>query len=356
LHKEIHLLVINKAPIPLDQAYDYLTSSSKQRKVIITLRESAAGELIKKAQALGHELFAKKGGTTEDALFTFLRQRLAEWDASLSSFAPLARTGKYPGGEQIEACQGLLRRFVEERDSLAFLKRFVENKQELLDLADDFQELDEFYKSQKHSWEGLRSAVEELVQNRLQLEAHADAGPALARMEEILAAERPYGQLPQAAALIDTVRKVNGELVAQSRGPAVAGIQRLIDSIKAELDKVSAEAALRSAATGELTKLLATAAEDTSIAHIAQAAKQAEDAFDRALAAIEKAQSLPTPKPGGKDPEPSAPAVKKRRVVEVRGLCPEGFLETAEDVTAFLGKLEEALRAAVNSGERVQIK
>ena len=58
--KEINL-VVNAAPLPLDQAYDHLTASNKQRKVIITQRESAGGDLIKKAQALGKELFAQQG-------------------------------------------------------------------------------------------------------------------------------------------------------------------------------------------------------------------------------------------------------------------------------------------------------
>ncbi len=285
-----------------------------------------------------------------------MKQKLSAWHAALGSFEPLSKTGKYPGLEQIEAGQGLLRRFVEERDSLAFLKRFVGDESELLELAEDFHELSEFYKNQKHSWEGLRAAVEELAQNRLQLEAHADAGPALRRMEEILAAPRPYGQLPQVAALSDTARKVNGELVAGARGPAVLEITRLIERVKAELDKVSADGSLRKSATEELQKLLLTATEDTSIAHIAQAVQQAEGAFDRSLSAIEKAQAPPPAKPGAAGPVTPPPVVKKRRVVEVKGLCPDGFLETAEDVTAFLGRLEKTLRAAVDAGERVQIK
>ena len=130
--------------------------------------------------------------------------------------------------------------------------------------------------------------MEELGQNRLQLEAHAEAGPALARMEEILAAPRPYGLLHQVADLTHAARSVNGLLVAEARGPAVAEIQGLLDGVTGELDKVSAGEALRKTATGELANLLATAAKATSIAHIAQARQTADVAFDRALSAIER--------------------------------------------------------------------
>ena len=56
--------------------------------------------------------------------------------------------------------------------------------------------------------------MDELSQNRLQLEAHDAAGPAFARMEEILAAERPYNLLHEVADLIHIARSANDELVA----------------------------------------------------------------------------------------------------------------------------------------------
>ncbi len=88
---------------------------------------------------------------------------------------------------------------MEETDSAKFLSRFVENRSELLDLSDDVQTLKGFYTNQKHTWEELRNAVDALSPNRLQLESHDEARPALARMEEILGAPSPYGLLPEVA-------------------------------------------------------------------------------------------------------------------------------------------------------------
>jgi len=354
--KEINLMV-NAAPLPLDQAYEHLTASNKQRKVVITQRETAAGDLLKKAQALGKELFAQQGESGEDALFAFLQEKLGAWRSDLNSYEPLARTGNYPGLAEIESCLASLRKFVEESDSLRFLKRFVENKNELLDLAEDIHELQGFYSNQKHSWESLRMAVEELSQNRLQLEAHSAAGPALSRMEEILKTARPYNLLHEVADLSHTAREANDQLVAEARGPAVAEIQGLIDSIGTELDKVSADEGLRAKATGELSKRLDTAASATSIAHIAQARQTADDAFNRALTAIEEAQAPPPPQPDDPTPvAPPAPKVKKRRVVEAKALWPGTFIENEADMEAFLKKLRAELESALNADERIQIK
>ena len=347
--KEIGL-VVNGSPLPLGEAYDHLTSTNKQRKVIITQRASAPGDLLKEARALGKQLFAEQGPSAEDALFTFLKEKLASWNGDLASYEPLAKTGNYPGLSQIEACLASLRKFVEESDSLRFLKRFVENKEELLKLLEDIQELSGFYTNQKHSWENLRVAVDELSQNRLQLEASEAAGPALARMEEILAVSRPYNLLHEVADLTQTARSVNDQLVSEARVPALAAIQEWLDHVAGELDKVSADEPVRKKTIGELTNLLATATTATSIAHIAQAKQTAEAAYDRALTAIEQA-ALPAP-----DDSTSPPRVKKRRVLEVRKLWPSSFVESRDDVKDFMGKLQSELDAAIEAEERVQIK
>ena len=356
--KEIDLVDSNnKAQIPLDQAYEHLISSSKQRKVIIIQREAAGGELIKKAQNLGKELFAAQGPSAEDALSTFLRERLALWNSDLLSYEPLAKTGKYPGLVEIQQGLSSLKKFVEESNSLRFLKRFVENTDELRDLADDIQELRGFYTNQKHSWENLRAAVDELSQNRLQLEADAQAGPALARLEEIQTAPRPYGLLPEVAELTHKARSVNDRLVSEARKPAMAEIQHRLTGIEEELGKVSAGDSLRSVTTSELRKLLDAAAKDSSIAHLAQGKQAAEAAYERALSAIEQDQVPPPPGPDEPTPvTPPKPKVKNRRIVEARGLWTGGFIETQADVDSFLGKLRAALEDALAADERVQIK
>ena len=246
---------------------------------------------------------------------------------------------------------------MDEADSLRFLKRLVENKGELLDLAEDYGDLEGFYTNQRLSWENLRAAVDELAQNRLQLETHEVAGPALARMEEILETTRPYGLLHEVAGLTHTAKSSNDLLVAAAREPAIVEIQGLLDGVTEELNKASADGTLRRTATGELERLLDTANQATSIAHIAQARLTAEGAFDRALTAIELAQATaPTKTDDGTPTKTTTPTVKVRRVVEAKKLWTSGFIETPDDVEAFLSKLRAELEAALEANERVQIK
>jgi hypothetical protein len=348
--KEINL-VVNAAPLSPEEAYDHLTVSNKQRKVIITQRESAGSDLIKKAQALGKDLFAQQGPGSEEALFGFVKEHVGAWNSDLTSYEPLARTGNYPGLSEIESGMACLKPLVEETDSLRLLKRFVENRNELLDLADDMHDVQGFYTNQKHSWEALRSTVGELGQNRLQLEAHETAGPALVRMEQILVASRPYDMLHKVAELTHTARSVNDQLVTGKRDPAAAEIQGLLNGVIEELDKVEADEVLRKTAMSGLERLLGAAAQATSIAHIAQARQNAEVAFDLAFTAIEK--WIP---PGPIGPNPPPPLLKERQVVEAKSFWSNGFIETKDQVDSFIEKLRSELEAAIDADKRVQIK
>ena len=360
-------LVVGEAPLPLDRAYEHLISPGKQRKVIISQRKVADKTLIKKAKDLGKELFGQLGPDTEEPLFDFLQKQLAAWNRDLGQYQPLASTGDYPGSSEITEGRLVLRKFVEESESLRFLQRFVENRDELLQLGDDFRDLQDFYTNQRHSWDRLRKAEQQLAQNRLQLESDPLAGPALRRMEEILRAAAPYGLLHQVAGLIQTARSANDTLVAEARAPAVAEIQGLLVGVEEELAKVSVSDGVRRTATLELKRLRDTAAKEHSIAHIEQARQAAEGAFDRALTLIEDAQSAPPAKPDGvtttttpttptTPTPPPKPKLKRRRVVQARAFLSGSFLETQADVDLFLDSLRVELEAALAADERIQIK
>jgi hypothetical protein len=358
--KEINLMV-DHAPLPLDRAYDPLTATNRQKKVIVTQRQTADADLLNKAKALAGEIFSLQVRATEDELYQKLKEQFDIWNNDLSRYQPLAEQGQYPGGEEINDCLKNLRRFVEESDSLRLINRFVNEEEQLHELAEDVRELQGFYKTQKSSWEKLREAVTQLGLNSAQLVPHEIAGPALARMQEILGAPRPYNMLHEVADLTHNANQVNEELVAQARAPALAEIQRLLDTGGADLDQVAAAEDLRQVATGKLKGLLEQVKKEGSIAHIAQAQEAAGAGYDFALTAIEKAQApnLPASSTTPGKPAPSSPTVatlKKRRVVDAKDFWSGGFIETADDMEEFLKKLRAELEAVLAAEERIQIK
>jgi len=350
--KEIELMEVSKVLIPQDQAYDYLTAPSKQRKVLLQRRETADTQLIKEAQMLGKALWGQIFPDEEESLFKLLKDQLLTWDESLAGYETLANTG-YPGGEEIRECRQILRPLVGEKNSLSFLKRFVGNKNELQDLEEDYQELNNFYTHQRHSWEQLRSTVQDLSQNRLQLESHPEAGVALSQMETILQAKRPYGLLNQVSALKASASSYNTQLVGDARQEAMLILQSYRDQIEADVTRLGLDATLRTQIIAPLDRLIKEVEQSGSIAHIRQAQTQGEAAFDQAMALIEKASQAQVD-PGEVDlPKPM---IKPRRVVEVKRFCSEGFIETPEQMDQFLKALQQELQMAIAAGQRVQIK
>jgi hypothetical protein len=350
--KEVELMDVSKVLISLDQAYDYLTAPSKQRKVLLQRREVADTQLIKSAQALGKDLWGQIFPDEEDALFRSLQGQLLTWDESLGGYETLANMG-YPGSEEIQDARQALRPLVGEKNSLQFLKRFVENKNALLDLEEDYQDLSHFYTHQRPSWEQLRFTVQDLGQNRLQLESHPEAGAALSQMEAILKAKRPYGSLNQVSALKASASAYNTQLVTDARQGAMTTLQTYLDQIEAEVSRLALDGTVRSQAIAALERLMKEVEQSSSIAHIRQAQTQGESAFDQGMGIIERAVMPPDKKETDISPKPQ---LKPRRLVEVKSLCPEGFIESQEQIEQFLMALRQELETAIATGERVQIK
>jgi hypothetical protein len=354
-------LIVNSAVLAPEKAYDDVTSTNKQRKVWLKPRRSASGDLLKHAKELGKELFGKQGPEDELGLFEFLQQNLSVWNGQLVKDEVSAREG-YPGLKEIQGFLETLKKFVKESESLKFLNRFVECKSDLLELAEESRDIREFYANHKPLWKSLHHEVDAFHQNELQLSAHPQAGPALARMKEILHHPKPYAMLKEVAGLQHTVQSANNQLVTEAQEPAVTEIQKRLASLKAELEKAGASNSFLSKVNEEFSKLLSRASSSRSIAHIHQARVAAEQASDQALTEMEKV--IATPKvvaetvSGGTEAIAVVPTpkIKKRRLVEAKTLCQSEFIETAEQMEAFLMALREELQATLDAGERAQLK
>ena len=98
--------------------HSFSAVAAKQRKVILSKRDAPDADLLKKARDLGKKLFrGESGPESEDGLFTFLGDRLRKWQRDLEGFAALARTGKYPGKDDIDHALATLKGHVDERNS-----------------------------------------------------------------------------------------------------------------------------------------------------------------------------------------------------------------------------------------------
>jgi hypothetical protein len=347
-------LVMDGATIPLDRAYEPLTTPAKWRKIIVIQRKTTDPKALQDARNLGKQVFSEMGPDGEDALFAYLQGKLTGWQTSLTGYKALADTGNYPGSQEINDGLSCIRKLLTDGDSFKFIERFNTLKKDLLDLSEDFHDLEHFYEHQRPTWERLRKSSDRFQLNKLELDRNAQASPALKRMQEILKNPTPYGLIKEAEGLIQTVDTVNKALVAQRRTDTLAKIHKHVTALKQELDAAKADAALRSACLDPLEALSQQVSQQESLAHITQAEQEAVHAFDTAMGKIQEWLAKPQsqPKPGDKP----KPTVKPLQVVTPADLVTQTYLETDADIEAFLDKLGKALKAAVSQNKRIQIR
>ena len=184
-----------------------------------------------------------------------------------------------------------------EDDSFKFIERFNALKSELLELADDFHDLKNFYDHQKPAWEKLRKSSERFQLNRLELERDTQAAPALKRIHDILSAPCPYNLIKEGEGLIQTASGINDALVSARRAEALKTIDSQISEIGRELEAVKTDVGLKTECLQPVQNLRTQVEREQSLAHIAQVQAEAVNALDSAITRIEAALKSQTPPP-----------------------------------------------------------
>ncbi len=348
-------LMMDGALLPPDRAYEPLTTAAKRRKIVVLKRQTTDPRAIQEARKLGNELFHEMGPDGEDPLFAFLQNKLKSWQSSLTSYKPLADTGDYPGKELIDESLFRVRKLLAPENSYKFIQQFNEQKNELLDLADRFTNLEQFYDHQKPTWERLRKAYGRFQRNRLELERETQARAALARMQQILTASSPYKLISETDGLIATVSTVNNALVNAAREHTLARIDAHETALSRDIGAAKGNEGLRVDCLTPLQRLRTTVQVEDSLAHITQAETEALKAFDNAILRIEEfvRKAIEQPKEKG---EQLKPVLKKKRVVEPAKLVTSPYLETQADVEVFLKTLRSELEQALTKDERIEIR
>jgi len=350
-------LMMDAAVIPIDKVYEAVSTSSKWKKTTVIQRQTSDPTAIQDARALGKDVFSEMGPDGEDALFGFLTGKLRCWQTSLTGYKPLAGTGNYPGGQEITDGLTLVNAVLACEESFKFIERFNSRKDDLLELSDNYHDLEHFYEHQKPTWDKLRKAHDRFGLNRIELEQDENAAPAMRRMNEILTAACPYSLIKEVEELITTVEGVNMALVSDRRAEAMAEIDKNLGLVTQELEKAQADDGLKSSCLNPFNTLRTQVASQNSIAHITQAQQQAEQLFESALRRIEEAAAQKAPVPDGDGPpEDGPPKIKPHCVIKPVDLIAGAYLETNEDMERFLADLRKQIEDAITSGKRIRIK
>jgi hypothetical protein len=362
-------LVMEGSDLDPKSAAEPLTRAARFKQVSILKRKTADAGVRAKARELHREIFLHQPlREDEDGLVADFRKNLGERKADLDRAKVKAEQKDYPGAAAIAKALQTIDRQLAIRDPFEFLNAMLSARDDWLDLAEDTHDVLSFYKTQAPVWARMLDGLGSFADNREALAKETASAQALADLESIRANPMPYAQVNRIEVLLSAVEKVNEALAATRREKALLSIDGKIQEATQALDQAQADSSLRNAVLQPLQSLKAQLAALVSIPRIlflqGRAGELLDEAMDK-IAAATKAKPVikpvPTPTQGdGSTPPPPAPpatpAAKPIRVVRVADLGAKTYLETEQDVDAYVAKLRAELMAAIAAGHRTRVQ
>jgi len=341
-------LVLDGTKIKPKDAIAPLTKTPQWKNVKIVKRTSLSKADAQKAQTLAKELFGSIPPDGQDQLAQFIRDGLNKWVQTLDKFKPLADTGNYPGKKEIDDCIAAVNTLLKIYDSYELAKEFNSKREKLKDTSNDIYELSDFYTNQKNTWETLRNAMERFKPNQSALEKDIDADKAMQRMYQILGAPNPYGMLKDVNDLVSKVEAVNNALIEKKRESAVQEVENKISQISSMLKDHKADPNFSNKTLYPLQEIKKKILTEYSIPQIiAYSVNDAQELFEETLETIDEVFKPP------KDPDIKPKPIK---TIKPASLKQKAYLETVEDVDAFVDKVKDTLLEAVENNIRVRIE
>ena len=357
-------LMMDSADLEPRAAVEPLTKSARFKQVSLLKRKVADAETLKRARKLHQDLFSNLPPEDQDGLVASMRSRLAGWQSELKGFAPLAASKHHPGLAVIDGATTLIGKQLAIADSFEFVEALVKGRDAWLDLADDAHDVTSFYKTQRPTWQRLLDALERYADNRDALERDIKAAVALGTLESIRDNPTPWSVVSQIEPLIATVDAINEALAQGKREHALLSIDAKIAEVEQALDAAHADAPLRNRALLKLQEFKTKLAGLTSIPKIFYLQDQAGDALDIAMGMIDASTPVVQParaaENGAKDTAikttPAAVAPKPSKLLRPAELAGKTYLETEDEVDAYLTRLKGELLKAIQAGQRVRLQ
>ena len=384
-------LQLNGGTLQLSEAFEPLQNSRRRREVSIIKKRRVDDQVLKQARQLTQDLFSAMGPSTEKELFEFYLQHFKTWLANFKSYKSKTDVGQFPGKKVIEQSILTLERLLANTESFDFFKAVVENKDDYLDLEEDYRDIHEFFSNQLPSWQQLQQALTHFEKNKQALGTDEQAKKALSELHRIAKLDAPYGLLNKVAELVRTVESVNERLLTERRSKAIELIDDKIKQLDAEIKKTGIHTAeLSNKLLRPLQLLKADIEAEGSLSTIYMLYSQtAVERFDDALYELEQevqaeiqrqkavelariqaesqAKTATTDSPSSSEPvvvppkptvavEPPKPVVE----VDVSNLYSKTsssvYLETEESVDQFVEALKAELKKIVSDKKRVRIR
>ena len=299
---------------------------------------------------------------------------------------------KYPGRAVVEEGLRLANTVLcAQGDDVALMKEFVGAEEALLDWSEDFELVESFFPNQQRLFDEAWSLCELMEKEADYLVSSREAQEALAKLEGVLADEKPYERVRDLPELGQVVRAAHGEAVRVRRNDLLDQMALALEEVRVYAEEGGAGAlasnvlssvneefanrkdkALSVATCGELDMLRSQLDtwRERCLADIDKALEAGRLRSERAAAERARQEGFTSTRvdAGSQTVEPSTPAVAPAarvnsrparsavRHLSQRELCPAKRLSSEEDVEAYVATIRKKLMSALDEAGVVAVR
>lgn len=368
-------LEMRQQEVNLKSAYDLLTQVRKRAEIRIRVVKQQSEANLKQAAKLFKETFYAQAPDDEKEFFNEAKQRIDTLKTKLHNYKSKSETGKYPGTQEIEVGLSITSRLLETRASYEFIDRFISMRVELIEFAEDFQDIENFYENQFSGWKDLSYALTNTFErNHSALEKISEAKTALYSLWSIYRNERPYGALHEIEPHTKVLSEINAKILKEKREEATKQIDSYIADVTDQVKAANVSSELSNKVLRPLQLCKQRLDSLIGIADINQEVSEAEAFESKAyhyinefIEASRKQSATPTnDKQQSQDgvkptPTPVAPPTAKK-VISVTAYeltqksGQSGVIESVDDVDAYISALKSELMNLVNQNTKIRLK
>lgn len=262
----------------------------------------------------------------------------------------------YPEKEKMEEALELMNTILGQRkDNVALLKGMVQHQDDLLDLSEDMEEIEMFFKAQQLVFDTARKFLTNISRERDYLSADTDAQSAVSTISNILSMSKPYGRIGELPELMQKVKTAYATLLDMKREEVNENIRQCMQDVHQLAGEArDAGTLLRQADDHFAAKReeVKTASSLTDLDAMSMQLLSYKDTICRRMEALHDT-SQPNPSAqGGDSPAPHRLNIKTMRRYD---LCSIKRLNSKEDIDHYIESIREKLYRALENSDGVQI-
>lgn len=335
---------------------DFLRKKTEIDKAIVARRIAPSEELMRKSiEFLREYLGVMDIPTDEDGLIHYVvdtfEKKLTHYQDLLT--AEYSRD-RYPEKELVTAARDLMNDIVsQKKDNVALLNRMVQKQDELMDSAEDLENVETFFQSQRTIFDSARKMQSDLTHEKDYFATDAEATDAIKEINSILSMPKPYGRIKDLSELMQKVRKAKEELLAFKKEEVLNMIIQCMGDIHTLAGAAYNAPEQIKKADDYFTGKKKEASEATSLIVLDAMITQLLNYKDTVCKQLEIMLHPAEPKTPEKPGEPP----KKVKIATVRryDICPVRRLQTKEDIDSYVNAIRSKLMETLEDNDGIQI-